>query len=73
MTTEAQIQGLGQFAQWGFTLEHDGAIAVFLLHGGELIGRFSQTGATEECLQKECAKHLALYHQSNGCLWERER
>lgn len=62
MTTEAQIQGLGSFAQWGFTLEHDGAIAAFLLHEGELVSRFSQIGATEESLQEECAKHLVEKH-----------
>ena len=58
MVTKVQIQGLGEFARQGFTLEHDGAMAVFLLHEGELVGRFSQTGATEESLQAECARHL---------------
>jgi len=72
MTTQAQIQGLGEFANFGFTLEPDGAIAVFLLHEGELIGRFYQTGATEESLQAECARHLALRHHWNGCIWSRE-
>ncbi len=72
MTTQAQIQGLGQFARWGFTLEHDGAMSVFLLHEGELVGRFSQTGATEESIQRECANHLALKHGWNGCLWKRK-
>ena len=72
MTTQAQIQGLGQFANWGFTLEHDGAMSVFLLHEGELVGRFSQTGATEESIQRECANHLALRHQWDGCLWSKK-
>jgi len=71
MVTQAQLQGLGQFVRWGFTLEHDGAMAVFLFHEGELVGRFSQTGATEESLQAECANHLALRHHWNGCLWTR--
>ena len=62
MTTEAQIQGLGEFARWGFTLEPDGAMSIFLLHEGELVGRFSQTGATEESLQAECANHLVMKH-----------
>jgi len=72
MTTEAQIQGLGEFANFGFTLEHDGAMSVFLLHEGELVGRFSQTGATEESLQAECAKHLVMKHGWNGCLRTRK-
>ncbi len=62
MTTQVQIQGLGSFADFGFTLEHDGASAVFLLHEGELVARFSQTGATEESLQAECNKHLVMKH-----------
>lgn len=69
MTTQAQIQGLGQFANFGFTLEHDGAMSVFLLHEGELVGRFSQTGTSEKSLQKECALHLVKCHAWNGCLW----
>jgi len=73
MTTKVQVEGLGQFAQHGFTLEHDGAIAVFLLHEGELVARFSQTGATEESLQAECARHLFMKHGWSGCLWERRR
>ena len=68
MTTEVQIQGLGEFARRGFTLELDGAIAVFLLHEGEPVARFSQTGATEESLQEECAKHLVMKHGWDGCL-----
>ena len=70
MTTEAQVQGLGQFGQRGFTLEHDGAMTLFLLHEGKLVARFSQIGATEESLQEACALHLAKYHGWDGCLWE---
>jgi len=72
MTTQAQAQGLGQFTRCGFTLEHDGAMAVFLLHEGELIGRFSQTGATETSLQAECARHLTMKHGWDGCIWNRK-
>ena len=71
MTTQAQIQGLGEFARYGFTLEHDGAMAVFLLHEGELVARFSQLGATPESLQAECALHLVKRHGWSGCLWSR--
>lgn len=72
MTTEVQVQGLGQFANFGFTLEHDGAMSVFLLHEGELVGRFSQTGATETSLQEECANHLVIKHGWDVCLWTRK-
>jgi len=71
MTTEAQVQGLGEFARRGFTLEHDGSMAVFLLHEGELVGRFYQIGVTGESLQNECARHLAKCHGWNGCLYQR--
>ena len=71
MVTEAQIQGLGTFAHRGFTLEHDGAMAVFLLHEGKQVARFIQTGATPESLQEECALHLAKCHGWTGCLWSR--
>ena len=58
--TQAQIRGLGEFADREFTLEHpDGDQIVELRHDGQLIARFSQTGATQESLQRECAKHLA--------------
>ena len=72
MTTQAQLQGLGQFAPRGFTLEHLGCEVVLLLHDGELVGRFYQTGATEESLQSECSKHLVMKHGWDGCLWTRK-
>jgi len=31
-------------------------------HQGELVARFSKTGATEESLQEECAAHLVEKH-----------
>lgn len=71
MTTQAQIQGLGQFASWGFTLEEPDDHVLVLLHQGELVARFSQTGATEKSLQEECASHLVIKHGWNGCLWSR--
>jgi len=46
-------------------------MAVFLLHEGELVGRFSQTEATPHSLQEECAKHLVMKHGWDGCLWTR--
>lgn len=69
MATEAQVEGLGQFALRGFTLEHDGSTAVLLLHEGETVARFSQAGATEESIQAECAKHLVIKHGWEGRVW----
>lgn len=62
MNTEAQVQGLGVFAQRGFTLEHDGDDELLLMHEGEQVASFFQTGATPESLQEECAKHLVMKH-----------
>ena len=70
MATQAQFQGLGPFEQQGFTLQHDGAMALFLFHEGERIARFSQVGATQGSLQHECVLHLVMKHGGNGCLWE---
>ncbi|MBA7540326.1 hypothetical protein ES705_32623 [subsurface metagenome] len=73
MTTQIQTQGLGQFARWGFTLEHPDDHLLLLFHKGELVGRFSQTGATQESLQEECARHLVMKHAWDGCLWKKEK
>ena len=62
MTTETQVQGLGQFARRGFTLERPDDHVLLLRHEGEQIAVFSQTGATQKGLQRECAKHLAEKH-----------
>ena len=70
MVTQLQVQGLGQFAQWGFTLKHPDDHIVALLHEGRSIALFSQTGATQESLQKECALHLVLKHEWGGALWQ---
>ena len=70
MTTKAQVQGLGEFANRGFTLKHLGCEVVLLLHAGETIASFYQTGATEGSLQNECAKHLVMKHGWDGCLWD---
>lgn len=72
MTTQLQVQGLGEFARWGFTLEHPDDHVVFLMHEGERIAVFSQLGATEESLQAECARHLVAKHGWDGCLWPKE-
>ncbi|GAI68947.1 unnamed protein product [marine sediment metagenome] len=69
MTTQVQVEGLGDFAHRGFTLEYDGATVVLLLHEGEPVARFSQAGATEEGIQAECAKHLVIKHRWEGRIW----
>lgn len=68
MTTQAQIRGLGEFARWGFTLEHPDDHILLLLHEGERVAMFSQLGATPESLQEECARHLVIKHSWNGRL-----
>ncbi len=72
MVTEAQRQGIGTFVNFGFTLEHPDDHLLLLFHGGELVARFSQVGATQESLQEECARHLVINHGWDGCLWQKE-
>ncbi|MBW1732212.1 MAG: hypothetical protein JRJ75_15245 [Deltaproteobacteria bacterium] len=62
MTTEVQAQGLGEFARWGFALQHPDDHVLFLMHENERVAVFSQTGATEESIQRERALHLVLKH-----------
>ena len=70
MTTQAQIQGLAEFARYRFTLEHPDDHVLILMHEGEFVARFSRTGATEQSLQAECAAHLVEKHGWAGCPWE---
>ena len=72
MVTEVQRQGLGQFAQWKFTLEHPDDHILLLLHEGERVAIFSQLGATPESLQAECALHLTKCHGWDGCIWSKD-
>jgi len=62
MTTQAQVQGLGEFADRGFTLKHPDGHVLLLIHEGEQIAVFSETRATQKGLQRECARHLAEKH-----------
>jgi len=71
MTIQAQIQGLGEFASRGFSLQNPDDDLLILNHEGEKIATFSQTGATEDSLQHECAKHLVMKHGWDGSLWEK--
>ncbi len=72
MTTEVQVKGLGEFADQGFTVEHSDDHILLLKHEGEMVARFSQTGATNESLQAECADHLVTEHGWDACLCRRE-
>jgi hypothetical protein len=70
MPTEAQMQSVGCFANHGFTLETSDDHVAVLLHRGERIAVFSQTGATQESIQAECARHLVQEHGWSGALWQ---
>jgi len=72
MTTQAQVQGLGSFVRWAFTLEHPDDHVIVLKHENQKVAIFSQTGVTPDSLQRECARHLALHHHWSGCLWQRK-
>jgi len=67
MTIGTQAQDLGEFGRRGFTLEHPDDHVVVLMHEGEPVARFSQTGATGASLEEECAKHLVMKHGWDGC------
>ena len=71
MSTEAQVQGLGAFAQHDFTLEYPDDHIVDLHHQGDFVAHFIQTGATEQSIQAECADHLVMKHEWDGALWPR--
>ena len=62
----------GEFGRWGFTLEYPNDHMLELRHQGEAIARFSQLDVTEQRLQGECARHLAMKHGWDGCLWSRK-
>ena len=66
MTTQIQDRSIGEFARWGFTLGHPDDHVVELYHEGELMARFSQTGATPESLQTECSRHLEENHGNDN-------
>ena len=43
----------------GFSLCHPDDHVVLLMHEGEQVAIFSQTGATRESIEAECEKHLS--------------
>ena len=46
----------------GFSLCHPDDHVVLLMHEGEQVAVFSQTGATRESIEMECEKHLLEEH-----------
>ena len=46
----------------GFSLCHPDDYVILLMHGGEQVAVFSQTGATKESIEAECEKHLSEEH-----------
>lgn len=66
MSTRAQEEALGEYVQKGFTLENDGDEVIHLIHEGERVASFSQTGATKESLRDECCLHLVMKHGQAG-------
>ena len=70
MKTEIRYQGLGTFANFGFTLEYADDHILELRHEGKTVARFSEFGATEESIQSECALHLVKKHGWDGALWQ---
>ena len=72
MNISTQIQSLGQFANWGFTLEGANSHNLLLLHDGELVSHFVPALASDRSIQNECSRHLASKHGWDGCLWSRK-
>jgi len=64
-------EGLGTFANFGFSLEAPDDHLVMLWHEDERIAVFSQIGATEQSIQAECARHLVIKHGWHGALWQK--
>jgi len=46
----------------GFSLSYPDDHVVLLMHEGEQVAVFSQTGVTRESIEAECAKHLLEEH-----------
>ena len=46
----------------GFSLSYPDDHIILLMHDGEQVAAFSQTGATRESIEAECEKHLSEEH-----------
>jgi len=53
MTTQTEVQGLGEFARFGFALVYPDDHVVELHHDGEFVARFSHLGAIPQSLRRE--------------------
>ncbi len=61
-TSNYKAQVLGNYCDLGFDLTTPDDHALFLLHEGERIAVFSQSGATLECIRSRCSSHLLVNH-----------
>ncbi len=53
---------LGTYYETGFDLVTPDDDFLFLLHEGERIAIFSQTGATADSIRTSCSRHLLVNH-----------
>ena len=72
VVNNANANPLGEFSQRDFTLNNVDDHVVKLLHDGEVIASFSQSGATQHTLQAECALHLVRKHNWDGVVYTSE-
>ena len=54
---------LGDYYKSGFEIYCPDDHVILVVHEGEYIAVFSQTGARPETIQKECAGHLVLHDE----------
>lgn len=73
MVKDRTREVLGTFAGYGFDLYEPDDDILVLSHEGALVARFLQTRTTQESIQAECARHLALRHKWDGCIYERKK
>ena len=71
MNIPVYTMDLESFACQGFTLECDNKHPLLLLHEGELVTHLCPALASNQSIQNECSRHLAIKHGWDGCLWSR--
>ena len=54
-----------KFRKRGFSLSYPDDHVVLLIHEGQQVAVFSQTGATREAIDAECENHLSREHDLN--------
>lgn len=73
MVVNVTREVLGIYAERGFDLSEPDDHFLVLSHQGAEVVRFLQSGATQESIQAECARHLALRHGWDGCLYQAKK